>query len=228
MVIITFVYVAATIAICIANFKSAKASKEQLKESKRQFEESQEQAKAELEESKRQFKESQEQAKAELEESKRQFDITKQQAEEQLNEQKMQYEETKRLSLMPLLQLYEAEATDSANNKGFPLSIGQGTYNHTASKIISVHNIGLGTAKNIIYDCFDEKKEYSVEKKTFNTQALVSGNHVNVNLMYVFNKYSFTFYYQDLLENQYMQKIDIDAKGTMLKIVNHKIERDDS
>ena len=39
MVIITFVYVVATIFICVANFKSAKASNEQLAESKRQFDE---------------------------------------------------------------------------------------------------------------------------------------------------------------------------------------------
>ena len=38
MVIITTVYVVATIAICVANFKSAKATKEQLDESKRQYE----------------------------------------------------------------------------------------------------------------------------------------------------------------------------------------------
>lgn len=38
MVIITAVYVVATIAICIANFKSAKATREQLDESKRQYE----------------------------------------------------------------------------------------------------------------------------------------------------------------------------------------------
>lgn len=39
MVIITGVYVVATIAICIANFKSASASKKQLAESKQQFNE---------------------------------------------------------------------------------------------------------------------------------------------------------------------------------------------
>ena len=60
MVIITAVYVVATIFIWRANNISAKATKDQLEESKRQFEESQKQAKAELEESKRQFKESQE------------------------------------------------------------------------------------------------------------------------------------------------------------------------
>lgn len=55
MVIITCVYVVATIFICKANIKSAEATKEQLEESKRQFEASQKQAKAELEETKRQF-----------------------------------------------------------------------------------------------------------------------------------------------------------------------------
>lgn len=39
MVIITLVYVVATIFICLANMKSAKATREQLAESKRQFEE---------------------------------------------------------------------------------------------------------------------------------------------------------------------------------------------
>ena len=37
MVLITFIYVVATIEICRANIKSAEATKEQLEESKRQF-----------------------------------------------------------------------------------------------------------------------------------------------------------------------------------------------
>lgn len=39
MVLITGIYVIATIAICSANFKSAKATREQIEESRRQFEE---------------------------------------------------------------------------------------------------------------------------------------------------------------------------------------------
>ena len=39
MVIITFVYVVATVFICWANIKSAKATRDQLAESKRQFDE---------------------------------------------------------------------------------------------------------------------------------------------------------------------------------------------
>lgn len=39
MVVITFVYVVATIFICIANLRSAKATREQLAESKRQYDE---------------------------------------------------------------------------------------------------------------------------------------------------------------------------------------------
>ncbi len=41
MVIITFIYVVATILICMANIKSAKASRDQIAESQRQFEEDQ-------------------------------------------------------------------------------------------------------------------------------------------------------------------------------------------
>lgn len=57
MVMITLVYVVATIFIWKANKISAQASKEQLEESKRQFDESQKQARAELDETKRQFEE---------------------------------------------------------------------------------------------------------------------------------------------------------------------------
>ena len=39
MVVITLVYVIATIAICVANLRSAKATRDQLEESKRQYEE---------------------------------------------------------------------------------------------------------------------------------------------------------------------------------------------
>lgn len=209
MVIITFVYVIATIFIWRANNKSAKASKEQLEESKRQFEESQEQA------------------KAESEESKRQFDITKQQAEQQLKDQKMQYEETKRLSLMPLLQLYEAEATDSANNKGFRLSFGSGESYRYSSKCISLRNIGLGSAKNIVFDCYNDNNGWKIEHHPLKTLALISGNHVNINLSYISDKYHMIFYYQDLLGNHYKQMVDLEANSS-IKIINHEIERDDS
>lgn len=192
MIIITAVYVAATIAICVANFKSAKASKEQ------------------------------------LEESRRQFDITKQQAEEQLNEQKMQYEETKRLSLMPLLQLYEAEATDSTNNKGFLLSFGCGEPYRYSSKCISLRNIGLGSAKNIVFDCYNDNNNWKIEHHPLKTLALISGNHVNINLSYISDRYHMIFYYQDLLGNHYKQIIDLDALSSIVKITNHEIERDDS
>ena len=39
MVVITFVYVIATIAICVANLRSASATRAQLEETKRQYEE---------------------------------------------------------------------------------------------------------------------------------------------------------------------------------------------
>ncbi len=75
MVIVTIIYVVATIAIWRANKASADLTKAQLAETKRQFDESNQQAKNELEESKRQFDESTKLAKEQLEESKRQFDL---------------------------------------------------------------------------------------------------------------------------------------------------------
>lgn len=172
MVIITFIYVAATIAICIANFKSAKASKEQLEE------------------------------------------------------QKIQYEETKRLSLMPLLQLYEAESTDSANNIGFPLYFGE-TSPYNTTKFISLKNVGLGSAKNIVYECYNQKKDWIERKKPLKSPALISGQHVNIQLSYRNDTYHIFFYYQDLLGNHYKQIIDLNANSS-IKITNHEIERDDT
>ena len=92
----------------------------------------------------------------------------------------MQYEETKRLSLMPLLQLYEAEATDSANNKGFRLSFGSGESYRYSSKCISLRNIGLGSAKNIVFDCYNDNNGWKIEHHPLKTIALISGNHVNI------------------------------------------------
>lgn len=153
MIIITAVYVAATIAICVANINSAKASKEQLEESRRQFEESQKQAKAELEESKRQFKESQEQVKAELEESKRQFDITKQQAEEQFNEQKTQYEESICLQYKPFLQMEHQTDTlhDDDDNFSMEFWLSESEEIETIVRYFKLKNLGNGPAINLVY-----------------------------------------------------------------------------
>ena len=74
-VIITLVYVAATVLIWIANYKSAQATHDQLEESKRQFEET-----------KRANQQQLEAMRLQLEESKR------------------QYAETKRLEIMPYIQ----------------------------------------------------------------------------------------------------------------------------
>lgn len=113
-VIITLVYVAATILIWLANYKSAQATHDQLEESKRQFEETKKANQQQLEA-----------MRLQLEESKR------------------QYEETRRLDVMPYLQ-FEAsdqlanvhmkldiitnDATkDKATNKYRVKNIGHGT-----------------------------------------------------------------------------------------------------
>ena len=221
MVIITAVYVVATIFIWRANNISAKATKDQLEESKRQFEESQKQAKAELEESKRQFKESQEQAKAELEESKRQFDITKQQAEDQLKEQKIQYEETKRLSMMPVFEMYKSDNTLG----DYYWDVYDSNYKHIRS-VITLKNIGLGNAKNITYDCRCQEAKNNEYKKQFEPSAMSASDSINIGIEHMLTCTLFiTFYFQDLLENDYSQSITIEFGKDKLKISNAPIEK---
>ena len=206
MVIITAVYVVATIFIWRANNISAKATKDQLEESKRQFEESQKQAKAELEESKRQFKESQEQAKAELEESKRQFDITKQQAEDQLKEQKIQYEETKRLSMMPVFEMYKSDNTLG----DYYWDVYDSNYKHIRS-VITLKNIGLGNAKNITYDCRCQEAKNNEYKKQFEPSAMSASDSINIGIEHMLTCTLFiTFYFQDLLENDILKVLQLN------------------
>ncbi len=212
MVIITFVYVIATIAICIANIKSANASKAQLKESKRQFEASQKQAKAELEESKRQFKESQEQAKAELEESKRQFDITKQQAEEQLKEQKMQYEESLSLQYKPFLQMEYQTGTLHDDNFNMEFFLCKSEAIDTIVHYFKLKNLGNGPAINLVYAlnynddfvcdpmpiCGIRAGDEYLIKMEFNIDADTELFKPNIE-----------FSYNDIWGNEYSQKVTI-------------------
>ncbi|HRU96597.1 MAG TPA: hypothetical protein P5092_04035 [Ruminococcus sp.] len=212
MVIITFVYVIATIAICIANIKSANASKAQLKESKRQFEASQKQAKAELEESKRQFKESQEQAKAELEESKRQFDITKQQAEEHFNEQKTQYEESICLQCKPFLQMEYQPGSFHDENFSMECSLCKSGEIETIVHYFKLKNIGNGPAINLV-NTLKYNDDFNCNPMPI--CGIRAGDEYLIKIVFdidadtVLYKPKIEFSYNDVLENDYSQKVTI-------------------
>jgi len=133
MVIITLVYVIATIFIWRANKISAQATKEQLEESKRQFDESQRQA------------------KAELEESKRQFEVTKIQTEEQLNEQKEHHEESMRIQCMPFLQMEHQIGLFHDENFSMEFNLCKSEMPETIVRYFKLKNIGNGPAINLVY-----------------------------------------------------------------------------
>ena len=171
MVIITAVYVVATIAICYFNAKSAKAAKDQLEESKKQ------------------------------------------------------YKEQNRLSIMPLLQVYEAEQSDFANNKGIILHFVSGGYNQVTTEHITLKNIGLGNAKSICYSCTYSDNDYT-NNELLPVSVLAANDRLNISLSsYKNNILTITFEFQDLLDNRYVQKVEIDNRIGQKAIRNFPMER---
>ena len=120
-VIITLVYVAATILIWIANYKSAQATHDQLEESKRQFEETK--------------KANQQQLKA---------------MKMQLEESERQYEETQRLSVMPFI-CFEKISEDTQDFEvSLPVISNYNNYCHFFNTF-RMRNVGNGPATNMVY-----------------------------------------------------------------------------
>ena len=170
LVIITAVYVVATICICVANFKSANASKKQLEESTKQ------------------------------------------------------YEENKRLEAMPYLQF--DSATGSLTDYKMVLSLVSGDTNGgTNPAIFEIKNIGRGTVKDIMFD-WENLSGQKTDKEWFPIKSLCSGDLRTINLNFLAprekpekEKAVFTFYYTDLLENMYIQPVELFfVKGSLLSV----------
>ncbi|WP_295093310.1 hypothetical protein [Ruminococcus sp.] len=194
MVIITAVYVVATIFIWKANKMAAEASKEQLEESKRQFEESQKQA------------------KAELEESKRQFDITKQQAEEQFNEQKNQYEESIRIQCMPFLQMEHQSGSLHDENFSMNFFLCKSEEMETIVHYFKLKNIGNGHAINLVYAL---KYNDDFECDPMPICGIRAGDEYLIKIEFDIDadtelfKPNIEFLYFDVLKNEYSQNVTI-------------------
>lgn len=174
MVIITAIYVIATIVICIANYNSAKATKEQLDESKRQF------------------------------------------------------AETQRLTTMPFLYLETTKDSGSCEDLVVPISKGTLTFNRFSS-LLSLKNIGNGTATNIVYTwkC-NEKEIQEIDSFPFNAVS-INSSHL-FRLFYIecvedqYNhplKAILELQYDDLLGHTYEQKfifsLDKEVDGDILQ-----------
>lgn len=177
MVGITFLYMLFTIGIFIANLRSSESAKSQLEETKKQ-----------------------------MEESKNQF-------EKQLAETKHQYEETKRLEALPFLQIDTATRNDSRLSVELSLFSGEGDRNGYVNDIqFEVKNIGRGTVKDILFD-WQNLKGHKTEKQWFPIRSLTSGDKETVKYTFLSSNNTknttavFNFYYTDLFENWYKQKV---------------------
>ena len=174
MVGITVVYVIATIFICWANIKSANASKAQIEESKRQF------------------------------------------------------EETQRLTTMPFLYLELTKDSGLYEELVIPISKGSLTFNRFSS-LLSLKNIGNGTATNIIYSWRCNEKEIQ-ETDCFPFNAVSANSSHLLRLFYMECaedqyihplKAILELQYDDLLGHTYEQKfifsLDKEVDGDILQ-----------
>ena len=163
MVIITAIYVVATITICYFNGKSAKAAREQLEESQRQ------------------------------------------------------YEDKKRLEIMPYIQFEKTR--NPADHELHLVLDSAGSLNGIYDLSICMKNIGNGTAKDIthIYQWANLSESY--DRGLFPIQALSSGECKSIKIEFSYSgnitndrAVCFVLHYKDLLENEYIQKLNIKFK----------------
>lgn len=163
-------------------------------------------------------------AKNQLEETKKQMEESKNQFEKQLAETKRQYEESKRLDTMPFLQF--DTSSNSLTNLAITLTLMAGDYTggtNTAS--FEIKNIGRGTVKDIMYD-WENLSGQKTDKEWFPIKSLCSGDLRKINLNFLAprekpekEKAVFTFYYTDLLENMYIQPVELFfVKGSLLGV----------
>lgn len=163
MVLITFVYVVATVEICRANIESADANRDQLAESKRQ------------------------------------------------------YEDKKRLEIMPYLQFEKIEKTTFPANYELNLVLDSGE-NRTAHYVLVLRmkNIGIGTAKDIVYTYQWDNCTQSHDRGSFPVQALSSNESQVIKIVFAHQvgtpdnrEACFILRYRDLLENKYVQHFSL-------------------
>lgn len=158
MVIITAIYVIATIIICIANYNSAKDTREQLEESKRQFAESQ------------------------------------------------------RLATMPFLYFEQTKDSGACEELVVPISKGSLTFNRFSS-LLSLKNVGNGTAANIVYTWRCNEKEIK-ETDCFPLNA------VSVNSSHLLR-----FFYIESTEDQYFHPLKAILELQYDDLLGHTYEQ---
>ena len=193
-VIITLVYVVATVLIWIANYKSAQATHDQLEESKRQFEET-----------KRANQQQLEAMRLQLEESKR------------------QYAETKRLEIMPYIQ-FERSGIEGDLKLTFALNSGgmltgkviqnirmKNTGNGTAKNITYTYQWDNLT-KSRYRGAFPIQALSSGESQILNFDFAYLPDGKNTVARFILR-------YEDLLENVYTQQFQLKFNSSDMRVL---------
>lgn len=150
-------------------------------------------------------------SKEQLEESKRQFEITKMQAEHQLNEQKNQYEESIRIQCMPFLQM--ETRTGAFHDEHFSMEFNLCEEpTDTIVHYFKLKNLGNGPAINLVYSM---KYNDNFNCDPMPICGIRAGDEYIFKIEFDINEESeilkpnVDFSYNDVLGNEYSQKITI-------------------
>lgn len=188
-VIITLVYVAATVLIWIANYKSAQATLGQLEESKRQFEETKKANQQQLEA-----------MRLQLEESKR------------------QYAETKRLEMMPYIQ-FEKTNDDYDHQLTLVLNSGKlltGEY-ILSVRIKNIGN-GTAKTITYTYQWDNFTRSHNKGAFPVQALSAGESEVIRIDFAFAPDGKDtvacFILHYEDLLENAYTQQLQVRFKST--------------
>lgn len=154
--------------------------------------------------------------------NKKSADVTR----EQLFESRRQYEDKKRLEIMPYIQF---EVASGLPDKSLNLALNSGDrLINDHELLVSMKNIGNGTAKDITYIYQWDNFSKSKDRGLFPIQALSSGECQKIKLAFAYtgsiadNLFArFILNYKDLLDNCYTQQLTIKfipSNGIILKL----------
>ena len=148
---------------------------------------------------------------------------------EQLEESRKQFKETTRLNMLPFFEFDVAEFSIRGSNiPTFFILNNNGKF--AVKREYIIRNIGLGTAKNIKYKC-SNGSNHNEEWDTVSALKSNESKHIELIAETVKKenvKLFFTFCYQDLLENNYSQTLEIELpklnEAMIIKVTQPKLE----
>ena len=144
-------------------------------------------------------------------------------SKEQLQESKLQFDEMRRLGNMPFLQLELNRKIDRSVECILELPTEKEHHGNLLSHIGVLRNIGNGTAMNIVYSWRCKEKGIT-NADALSVNAIRYGDSYKVELLMDKIKVNevvngiLTFSFQDLIGNEYEQKMYISCQGYDISI----------